>query len=195
MAVAAMLLFLAAYQWGNQYKNTDDRPPALSGVLIRPPQPVPDPVLRDSSGRPFGRPDLIDCWTLIVFAYPGDASGHRSVARMVEVSNRLADRPELRNRLRLLLVSPGASLQLATDFERLSPAIAVLSPVPNERDPLAAVLAAAGGAGPNLADNGLPPMFLVDPQARLVAIFPASQTAAQIAADVASLSAWRGLTR
>lgn len=194
MAVAAVVLFMVGYQWGNQYQNTKERPPVLSGVLIRPPQPLPDPAFRDRAGRPFGRPDLIDRWSLLVFVSPGDAGGHRSVVRLLEVFNRLADQPELRSRLRLLLVGAVVEPVLATDFERLSPAIAVLSAAPNERDRLRTALGTTSDAGLGQPDARLPPIFLIDPQARLVALFPASQTAAQIASDVASLSSWRDLS-
>jgi len=184
MAVAALGLFIVSYQWGNQYKHGGDRPPTLSGVAIRPPLPLPDFVLTDSSDGPFGRADLIEHWSLLIFAAVDDARGHRGIARLVEVYNRLADRPNLQQRLRLLLVGTDAQPRLALDFERLSPAIAVLSAEPATLETLAAAL----GAEPRPRDHGLPPLFLIDTDARLVALFPASQSAAEVAADVAALA-------
>jgi hypothetical protein len=109
----------------------------------------------------------------------------------VEVYNRLADRSQLQDTLRLLLVTADAAPKLARDFERLSPAIHVLS---GERA-AAADLAAALGAEPDAAlaghDTEPPALFLLDPDARLVAIFPSAEAPANIADDVAALARHR----
>jgi cytochrome oxidase Cu insertion factor (SCO1/SenC/PrrC family) len=191
MALAAIGLFLLAYQWGNQYRHGGGDPPAIGGVLLRPAQPLPDFVLTDSAGEPFGRADLLEHWSLLGIASLGGAGGHRGMARLVEVYNRLADRPRLRARLRLLLVTADAAPGLTRDFERLSPAIAVLT---GER-PAIADLAAALGADPDTAlavAAGEPPtLFLLDPDARLIALFPRAQEPAAIATDVDALAAHR----
>jgi hypothetical protein len=184
MALAALGLFIVSYQWGSQYKHGGDRPPTLSGVLIRPPLPLPDIVLTNSSDQRFGRSDLIEHWSLLIFAAVDDAENHRGIARLVEVYNRLADRTQLQERLRLLLVSSDAQPRLARDFERLSPAIAVLSAEPATLETLAVAL----GAEPQPTLDALPALFLIDTEARLVALFPASQSAAEVAADVAALA-------
>jgi len=184
MAVAAVGLFIVSYQWGSQYKHGGALQPALSGIVIRPSLPLPDLVLTDSSGGPFGRADLIGYWSLLVFAASDDAQGRRGIARLVDVYNRLADQPDLQQRLRLLLVGTDAQPRLALDFERLSPAIAVLSAEPATLEALEAAL----GADPQAKNNGLPPLFLIDSDARLAALFPASQLAAEVAADVAALA-------
>jgi cytochrome oxidase Cu insertion factor (SCO1/SenC/PrrC family) len=202
-------LFLLSYQWGNQYRFGADRVPTLSGVLIRPPQPLPDVVLDDSNGAPFGRADLLERWSLLGFAAINSANGHRSIARLVEIYNRLADRPDLRRQVRLLLVSADSVPRLARDFERLSPAIAVLGGAPDQMEILQAALgveprAPATPPPPGTIPPGttpsqeqlsqaLPPLFLIDPEARLVALFPSSQSAATIAEDVAALADWPGL--
>lgn len=188
MAVAAVGLFLVGYQWGNQFKRGDQQPPPISGVMVRPPQPLPDFVLQDSAGADVGRPDLLDRWALISFAPLADAQGHRSIARLVEIYNRLAAEPELQKRLRLLLISADSAPRLARDFERLSPAIGILSAERGVIDELRNAL----GAGEQPPSDQLPALFLVGPDASLVALFPASQPAAEIAADVAALALWPG---
>lgn len=192
MAVAAVGLFLLSYQWGNQYKLGADRAPSLSGVLIRPPQPLPDVVLSDSSGAPFGRADLLERWSLLGFAPINSARGHRSIARLVEIYNRLADQRELRLQLRLLLVSKDSMPRLARDFERLSPAIAVLGGEPDQVEQLQGALGVEPQATGTDLPQELPPLFLIDPGARLVVVFPASQSAATVAKDVAALADWPG---
>ena len=188
MAVAAVGLFLFGYQWGNQFKRGGTEPPQISGVMLRPPQPLPDFVLKDSAGGDVGRTDLLDGWALLDFAPLADARGHRSIARLVEVYNRLAAEPELRKRLRLLLVSADSSPRLARDFERLSPAIGILGAERGVIDELRNAL----GASEQPASDELSALFLIGPDATLVALFPTAQPAAEIAADVAALAQWPG---
>ena len=186
MAVAAVGLFLISYQWGNQFKLGGGEPPAISGVMVRPPQPLPDFVLTDSAGADVGRSDLLDRWALLSFAPLADARGHRSIARMVEVYNRLAADQALRERLRLLLISADSSPRLVRDFERLSPAMGILSAERGVIDALRNAL----GAGEQPPSDELPALFLVGPDASLLALFPAAQPAAEIAADVEALAKW-----
>lgn len=191
LAVAAVGLFLVAYQWGNQLRYSSDAPPTIGGVLLRQAEPLPDFVLTDTAGEPFGRGDLLGHWSLLAVTNLAGAGGHRGIARLVEVYNRLADRSQLQDTLRLLLVTADAAPKLARDFERLSPAIHVLS---GERA-AAADLAAALGAEPDAAlagqDTEPPALFLLDPDARLVAIFPSAEAPANIADDVAALARHR----
>jgi peroxiredoxin len=191
MALAAIGLFIVAYQWGNQTRYGGGQPPAIGGVLLRPAQPLPDFVLTTTAGEPFGQADLLEHWSLLAIATLTGADGHRSLARLVEVYNRLADRQQLRERLRLLLVTADAAPGLARDFERLSPAIAVLS---GERAAVAE-LAGALGADPDQALRGAgaaaPTLFLIDPAAALTALFPGAQPPTDIATDIRALDRFR----
>ena len=191
MAVAAIALFLVAYQWGNQYRYTGGEPPAIGGVLIRPPQPLPDFVLRDTAGEPVGRGALFEHWSLLAFGNLSGAAGHRGISRLVAVANRVAGEPDLRERLRLLLATADAAPSLARDFERLSPAIAVLTGARAEVAELAAALGADTDAALDGAPDTPPTLFLLDPDAELVAIFPGAQPAAAVAEDLAALAEGR----
>lgn len=192
MAVAAVGLFVVGYQWGNQFQRARDGDPVLAGVLIRPPAPMPEVSLHAGSGATLDRTALADHWTLIAPASPAGAGGHLAVARLIEVANRLAGAPDLHGRLRLWLVSRDDVPALARDFERLTPALAVLTGDAGSLDRLAEVL----GTDPAVADSapesgdtaGVPPLYLIDPKARLVALFPPGQTPAAIAADIEALS-------
>lgn len=187
MALAAVGLFLVGYQWGNQWQVGNASPPILEGVLISPPLALPDFVLSGTRG-PVGRPDLLDQWTLLAWASPASASGQRGVGRMIEIANRLADAALLRGRLRLWLVDHDAVPNLAWDLERLTSDLRVLSGQSADLDDLAAVL---GGERP-ATEGGLPDLFLIDPQARLLALFPAAQAPAAVAADLRALVRWAG---
>jgi len=184
-------LFLVAYQWGNQLRYAGGEPPAIGGVLLRQAEPLPDFVLTRTSGEPFGRGDLLEHWNLLAIADLAGAGGHRGMARLVEVYNRLADRERLHDRLRLLLVTADVAPKLARDFERLSPAIAVLSGDSTAVADLAGALG-ADRAGAPAGDAAEPPaLFLLDPDARLVAVFPSAEAPADIAADLAALAQYR----
>lgn len=186
IALATVGLFLISYQWGSQYRHGDARTPVLSGILIHPPQTLPDLVLKDSQGNPFGRTELSDRWSLIVFTNLGDESARRDIARLVEIHNRLADRPRLQRLLRLLLVSNDNMPKLAAELEGLLPIIDLLAAEASTLSNLRAAL----GTQSEREHEALPPLFLIDPKSRLLAFFPASQSAEQIATDIKALSDW-----
>ncbi|MEA1050537.1 hypothetical protein U5801_12060 [Lamprobacter modestohalophilus] len=186
MAVAAVGLFIVGYQWGNQFQTAQQPPLRIDGVLLRPPVELPELDLHGPQG-PFSRADLDAQWSLIAFGSPGSAAGHRGVSRLIEIANRVADQPDLRKRLQLLLISADDAPTLARDFEQLTPSLRVLS-TPEQR---LAELKTAVGAGQNEpaeAADGPPPLFLVDPRARLVALFAGGQPAAKVADDLKMLS-------
>jgi peroxiredoxin len=190
MAAAAIALFVIGYQWGNRLQFGGGHPPALSGVMVRPPQPLPDFVLTGTDGRSFGRPDLLDRWSLIAFAPLGGASGHLALGRMIEVYNRSAQEPELQRRLALLLVTADDAPALAREFERLSTAIRILT---GQHGELATLRSALGVTDEVPAGSAQPPLFLIGPRARLIALFP-NPEAAEIATDIAALAAWPDLS-
>lgn len=186
MAVSAVGLFLVGYQWGNQYQRETKGPPSLSGVVIRPAQPLPEFQLFDSDGRPFNREALREHWTLLVVASPASAQGHRSIHRQIAIYNQLGDRPELRRELQLVSLSRDLSPRLAAEFQRLSPAIRLLQGTADEVEALRDAL----GASDQPAPDQLPPLFLIDPLARLAALFPASLSSEAVAEDLRALADW-----
>jgi len=186
MAVAAVGLFLIGYQWGNQFQHAHQTLPRIQGVLLRPPIDLPEFELYGPQG-PFSRDNLHGAWSLIAFGSPGSAVGHRGVARLIEIANRIADQPNLRKQLKLLLISADDAPVLARDFEQLTPSLRVLS-APEQ--PLAELKQALGAAQRAPAeDTDLPPpLFLVDPKARLISLFSGGQSANSIAADLKAIS-------
>ena len=180
-ALGAMALFVAGYQWGNQYKFGSADPAEIRGVLIQPPGEIPEFALRDPFGRPFGRADLTAGWTLLAFGDLAEATGQRAAQRLIETRNRLADRPELIESLRLALVQTSERLELARDFARLSPALRPLAGSSESITPLREALGLASGAGPTL--------FVIGPDARLRAILPETENSADMAEDMKALMA------
>ncbi len=187
MAVAAVGLFLVGYQWGNQFQREHEAPLRIQGVLLRATIALPKLNLHGPQG-PLTSADLRNHWSLMAFGSPGTAAGHRGVARLIEIANRVADQPKLRNDLRLLLISADDAPGIARDFEQLTPSLRVLSTgAANLRE-----LQDALGAGSALQAEGdaePPPLFLIGPRQNLVALFPGAQPAASVADDLIALSA------
>jgi hypothetical protein len=190
MILAAAGLFVVGYQWGNRYKHRGG-PPAIAGVLVAPPIDLSDFALHDADGRPVTRDRLRDGWTLLTYADLTQAQGHLAVNRLLEVYNRLADRPELRAELRLVLVQARDAPNLARDFDRLNPALVVAA---GEPEALARLADALGGApAPAPGDDAGSALFLIAPGARLVALFTPGQGPATVATDLGTLSEYPDL--
>lgn len=184
MIAAAAGLFLIGYQWGNQYKRPAG-PPAIAGVLVAPPIDLSAFSLQDPDGRPVTRDRLTQGWTLLTYGDLTQAQGHLAASRLLEVYNRLADRPELHTALRLVLVQSVDAPNLARDFNRLSPALIIAGGDSEQRDLLAEAL--GGAPAPLPGDDSGSAVFVIAPGARLVALFTPGQGAATIAADLATL--------
>lgn len=187
MALAAVGLFLVGYQWGNQFQRDHEAALRIDGVLLRAPTALPELDLRGPQG-PVTNADLRGHWSLIAFGSPGSATGHRRVARLIEVANRVADQPDLRKDLRLLLISADDLPGLARDFEQLTPNLRVLSASSQALSDLRDALGAGRAAPAEESATTPPPLFLIGPQAHLVALFTGAQPAASIAEDLKTLA-------
>ncbi len=187
MALAAVGLFLVGYQWGNQFQRDHEAALRIDGVLLHAPTALPELDLHGPQG-PVANADLRGHWSLIAFGSPGSAIGHRGAARLIEIANRVADQPDLRKDLRLLLISADDAPGLARDFEQLTPNLRVLS---TESQALSDLRDALGAGRAQPAEEGTtpPPLFLIGPQAHLVALFTGAQPAASIADDLKTLAA------
>ncbi|MBK5968822.1 hypothetical protein Thiosp_02366 [Thiorhodovibrio litoralis] len=181
MALLAVGLFVIGYQWGNQSQRGQGQTVAIEGVRLRPAVPLPSWQLTDDGGQPRGSDQFEGFWVLLGFAPIDDVSGHLTMTRMLEVFNRLADQPAVREQLRLVLVSPRMDAALAQDFRRLLTQIWVLSGSPEQLARLDAMLAGS------TAKEGAA-LYLIDPEARLTAIFPNTQPPAAIARDMRLLA-------
>lgn len=249
MALLAAGIFLIGYQWGNRWRQEYDQEPVIAGVRPRPAVALPNWELSDQDGQPVGSAELAGFWVLLGSAPIDALSGHLTMARMLEVFNRLADQPALRGQLRLVLVSPRMNVDLARDFRRLLGQSWMLSGSPEQLARIEAILSgptakqtpapsvpqaldsgeplasrssaaeadsftearpdgqAAAGAeviadarGDRLADRSrdrdrdLPAaaqpvaLYLIDPSARLIAIFPSTLEPAAIARDIRQLA-------
>ena len=184
LMVCAIGLFLIGYQWGNQRRF--GQPPAIAGVLIAPPMALPAFTLVDGAGRPFGREQLIDRWTLLAFGDLAQARGQLAVQRLLDVYHRLPADAEPRQRLQLLLAAPVPREELARDFSRLSPALRLLAGEAGDLGQLAGLLGEPVNPGPQDRST----LYLIAPDARLLALFPTSQPPEALASDLTLLADW-----
>lgn len=178
-ALGAMGLFLLGYHWGNEYQRRHSKPPAIGGVLVRPPAAIPGFRLEDPSGRPFDQEHLAAGWTLLSFGDLSGAEGQLAIQRLIDVYNRVAGEEGLHEALRLVLVTTTDTPNLARDFARLSPALYVLG---GEEVELARLRAALGASA-----EAEQPLFVFAPGGYLVALLSGGSESGQVAADLIAL--------
>lgn len=182
--VCAIGLFLLGYQWGNQQRF--GQPPTIEGVLVAPAMPLPAFGLVDGEGQAFGRDQLADHWTLLAFGNLAQARGQLAIQRLLDLYNRLGVEAKPQSRPWLVLATPDQPADLARDFSRLSPALHLVSGEAGDLDQLARFL----GEPPSPEQDSRATLYLITPNARLIAFFPASQTASAVAADLNLLATW-----
>lgn len=181
LILAAISLFVLAYQWGNQYQRRSAAPPVIGGLLIRPPASLPEFELREALGNPFGQQDLSQGWTLLAFGDLSRASGQLAVQRLIDVYNRVADERPLRKQLRLVLVTTGDDSTVSRDFAGLLPALKILG---GEAEQIERLRADIG-----LGDAETPAIFVVAPGGYVLAFLPETQDGAQMAEDLKAIHA------
>jgi hypothetical protein len=177
--IGAVGLFVFGYQWGNEYQRRNAEPPRIDGVLIRPPAAIPGFRLQDPIGRAFDQETLATGWTLLTFADLSSADGHLAIQRLIDAYNRVAEREDLHEALRLALVTTTDMPNLARDFSAMTPALFVLSGEPAETARLRDALGVTG--------DEPPPLFVFGPGGYLLALLPAGADGAAVARDLTAI--------
>ncbi|WP_295408406.1 hypothetical protein [uncultured Thiocystis sp.] len=177
--LSAIALFLFGYQWGNRYQQSPSETLAIDGVLVRPPVTLPDFQLKDPFGREFDRKTLESGWSLLAFGDLSRASGQLAVQRLIDVRNRLADQAALGQALRLVLIATAETPTLARDFAGLTTSLFILSGESSRIAPLRDALSSL--------DDEAPALYVIGPDARLLALFPDRETGATMAEDLKAL--------
>lgn len=176
--IGAVGLFVVGYYWGNQYQHAGTEPPQISGVLVRPARALPDFDLTNPQGEHLNLSTFAGNWLLLTFGDLSQAQGHLAANRLVQVYNSLAAEPQQQRSIRMILISTTDTPDLARDFSQLSPGFDVLSGDPDELKRLSAAL----GAQDSVSDAV--PLFLIDPDGALTALFPQDLPPPDIAADL-----------
>jgi hypothetical protein len=193
LAVLAVALFVIGYQWGNQWQAGRDTASTITGVVLRPSVNLSDWQLQDAQGQPYGAADLAGSWALLGLAPVDTLTGQLTMTRLIEVFNRLADQPRLREQVRLILVTPDRDSAAGQNFQDLLANARVLTGTAEQRVRLQAQL--QGPTDPALQENAgttdpaPTTLYLINPGAVLIALFPPAQSPASIAKDLHQLTA------
>jgi hypothetical protein len=178
----AVLTFGIAYYGGNRYSTP---PPAqISGVLMNPAIPVPAFQLRDQAGEPFGNAQLAGHWSLMLLDPRADHNDY-ALRKLVQIHNRLADDPVLQQHTLFIYTVKQSSEPLVKQLTGLGKNFVLLSGESAHTDPLFEQL----GNPPSEVDNL--PLYVVDPDANIQALYIGELDAAGIAQDIHSLIAHR----
>ncbi|MBK5963833.1 hypothetical protein CCR95_06970 [Thiocystis minor] len=177
--LGAISLFIFGYQWGNRYQQQPSETLAIDGVLVRPPVTLPDFQLKDPFGRAFDRKTLESGWSLLAFGDLSRASGQLAVQRLIDVRNRVADQAALGQALRLVLIATAETPTLARDFAGLATSLFILGGESSRIAPLRDALSSL--------DDETPTIYVIGPGARLLALFPDTETGAAMAEDLKAL--------
>jgi hypothetical protein len=175
----AVIVFGVAYFGGARYQQTNRVLPQISGLSIQPPAPLPD--MSDlGEEAPLTPAQLEDHWSLL--ALDPDIGDRRSPAliRLLQIHNRLADKPELQRQLHFLYLPLEADEATQASISGLHENITGLT---GETDQIAKTFEHFGVAH----ESNQAAFYLIGPEKRLHALFTPNQDAATIAQDINTL--------
>ena len=161
-------------------------------TLYQEPRPLPDFALVDQDGAAFGPARLRGRWTFLFFGFVNCPDiCPTTLSTLAAVRRTLADLPAPeRPGVALVSVDPARDTPpvLGRYVSHFDPSFTGLTGAPGKLDALARDLGVAVFVGPEDADGNYPvdhsaAIFLVDPQARVVALFNTPHDAATIASD------------
>lgn len=173
----AVATFCVAYYAGNKYSN--GHPPQISGILLRPPMPVPEFVLQDQNNRPFSQAQLENHWSLCLLD-PKQISDPPALLHLVQVYNRLAMDPTLQQQIHFVYLPRQTSEAIDVLAAHLGAGFYALT---GDSEDLTETFTRFGVA--ELKDGFT--FYLIDPEVRIQALFTNGQDAATIAEDLTTL--------
>lgn len=175
----ALLTFGLAYYSGSRYQSRPQPAPAIAGVAIHPPSPLP--ALPKAEGfSPIQRQSLLGRWSLLTLDPRRSQSRSPALLRLLQIHNRLAANPELQQRITFLYLP--ATLHeperqaingMGNNFKALS----------GEREQVDETFRLFGIEPGNDRET----LYLIGPKARLHALFTPDQDTATIAEDLNTL--------
>ncbi len=185
LAILTSAVFFMSYQWGNRWQqhHTANTPPPLHGVQLQPPLVLPLLSVYDATGTPFNFSDEQLGWVILILVPNTPNIVQKTIERLVEVINRLADQPTLQQKLQWLLIAPTFESQLSVKSTIFLPQLHLLTA--NDRQ-LAQLRLVLNDPTQHSTSNGttLPSFYLINAQHQAVVLFPAAQTAATVADDL-----------
>jgi len=172
----------------------------ISATLFEPPRELPQLQLQDQSGAPFTREQLEGRWSFVYFGCIGCPDSRAGILSLLtQVHNRLADWPELQRRMRLVFITTRPETDTPELLkERLfyyHPEFLGITGEARVLKALATAFAPKREPAPEDAPAAVEasPLYLVGPDARLLAVFRGWADARGIAADLRKIVETIGL--
>ena len=187
---AAVLALIGGYYWGNQHTPRELPPSALS--QLQQPRPIQSLQLLDQFGSGFTEQRLHGRWNLLFFGYSNGDSARGLLTLATQVVNRLADRPDLQDQLRVIFVTLDPDRDRPEDLRSFvghyHPNFLALTGPADEIQRFARELGVRFERRPQSADGDYQidhgtSMALIDPDARLRGLFTGVVDAVTIATD------------
>ena len=175
-----VLAFGIAFYSGSQYRGREDAPPAISGVSIQPPSPLPPPAEGEDPGSPLSTTALSGHWTLAILDPNEGQARSPALLRLLRVHNQLAADPTLQRRLHYLYLPWSGDDEVLKDISALGDNITAYTPGPEHMGEVFSRF----GADPQ-SDEAV--LYLIGPDVKLHALFTPGEDAANIAEDLAKL--------
>lgn len=176
----AVIAFGIAFYSGSRYRGRETSEPAISGVAIQPPTPLPPSEGGDDPGSPVSSTALSGHWSLIMLDPHEGRIRAPALLRLLQVHNRLADQPKLQRRLRYLYLPKSGDGETLKEITALGDNITAFCADANRMESLFRRF----GADPQSDDAVL---YLVAPEVKLRALFTPGEDAANIAKDLTTL--------
>ncbi|KRT56049.1 SCO family protein [endosymbiont of Ridgeia piscesae] len=172
----SLIVFGMAYYTGNRY--SDNTLPAIAGVLLRPPHPLPEFQLSSRDDTRFDQSQLEGSWSLLSFAE--QTAQPSPLLRLTQVHNRFSAEPELQQQLRFIYIDNGSDPARHVMLEQIGERFLILQGDPATLQEMRARFGATQG-------EEEAPLFLIGPGGRIHALFTSFQEGASIAADIKTL--------
>jgi protein SCO1/2 len=199
IVMAALATLILGYYLGSEFAFQRLQG-EVSARLLKPPRDLPDFQLLDQNGEPFTRQRLEDHWSFVYFGCIECPDSRVAVlALLAQVYNRLADWPALQQRMLAVFVTtrPDADTPalLKQRIFYYHPEFVGVTGEPDRLEALADAFPPTPAPEPGDVAAHLEgsPLYLVGPDARLLAVFHGWVDAAGLAADLRLIVETTGL--
>ena len=176
----AIVTFGIAYYAGVSHETSFRDEPAIHGVTITPPTPVPPFALTDHRGELYNEERLADHWSLLMLDPSGTTNPSPALIQLLQVHNRMAIHSELQRSIHYLYLAKYREAALDESVSRLGDNIHGLQ---GDHRNIDETLLSFGVDTP----DSDPVLYLIGPRGRLHALFTQAEDAATIAEDLTKL--------
>ncbi|MET0103433.1 MAG: SCO family protein [Sedimenticola sp.] len=190
----ALAALYGGYHWGNKYSSYYVQ--TLNLHLMQTPLELETFQLTDQHNQPFTNERLEGHWSLVIFGYSNsEQTAHEMLTLATRVHNRLAATPDLQKQMQTVFVTVDpkrdTAAVLAPFIDHFSSDFIALTGEESEIRNLAKQLGVVYQARSSDADAVIDhstSMALIDPDGELTGLFKGRVSAAEMAADIETVS-------